>query len=404
MVLYSHSRLSTFERCTYKYKLKYLDKVKAETTQGVEAFMGSMVHDTLERVYIDKQFEKVMTLKEAQGYLKALWKKNWNDQIIIVRKEYGEENYFKMALKFIKMYFDRFYPFDDGLTIGLEDRVIIKLDKAGRYKLQGYIDRLASFKDGEYHIVDYKTNRHLKIQDQLDQDRQLALYQLAVMKNYRDAKKVVLKWHFLAFDKTLTSTRTKEELEALRKNTIQLIKTIEKCKEFKTNKSKLCDWCEFRSMCPEWSHLHKLEQKNVNEYLKDDGVKLVNEFVKLSTKKKELLQPIDEKLEKIKEALVKFAKDNGVSVVFGSNNRIKVAIYDQYKVPAIGSKERIKLEALLKKLKRWEEVSTINYFALNKLIKGLDKTTQKQITKYTEKEETSRFYPSKIKKDEDLTK
>lgn len=402
--MYSHSRLSCFEQCPFKFKLKYLDKVKAETSQGVEAFMGSMVHETLEKVYTDKKFEKVMTLEQVEDYLKALWQKNWNDEIIIVRKEYGKDNYLAMALKFIKMYYERFHPFDDGLTIGLEDRVIIKLDKTGRYKLQGYIDRLATFKNGEYHIVDYKTNGHLKMQEQLDQDRQLALYQIAVQNNYKDAKKVVLKWHFLAFDKTITSTRTKEELEVLRKDTIQLIKTIEKCKEFKTNKSQLCDWCEYRSMCPEWSHLAKLEQKNVNEYLKDDGVKLVNEYIKLTSDKKEFIEPIDKKLEQIKEALIKFAKDNGINVVFGSNNKIKVAIYDQYKVPATGSKERIQLETLLKKLEKWEEVSTINYFALNKLIKDLDPKTQKTITKYTEKEEASRFYPSRINKEEDITK
>ncbi len=101
--------------------------------------MGSMVHETLEKVYTDKKFQKVMTLEEAQDYLTKLWKKNWNDEIIVVRKEYGEKNYFDMALNFLKMYYERMYPFDDGITIGLEDRVIIKLDKQGRYKLQGYI-------------------------------------------------------------------------------------------------------------------------------------------------------------------------------------------------------------------------------------------------------------------------
>lgn len=403
-MMYSHSRLSCFEQCPFKFKLKYIDKVEPETSETVEAFMGKRVHETLEKIYTDKKFEKVMTLEQAQDYLKKLWKKNWNDEIIIVRKEYNQENYLDKALKYIKMYYNQFHPFNDGITIGLEDRVIIQLDKEGKYKLQGYIDRLASFKNGEYHIIDYKTNDHLKIQEQLDTDRQLALYQLAVMNNYKDANKILLKWHFLAFDKILTSSRTKEELEKLRLDTIKLIDTIENCKEFNTKKSTLCDWCEFRSQCPEWSHLAKLEQKNVNEYLKDDGVKLVNEYIKLTNDKKEFTEPIDKKLDKIKEALIKFAKDNGVSVVFGSNNKIKISIYDEYKTPPVGTEEREKLEKILKELKKWEEISTINYFALNKLIKELDPKTQKIITKYTIKEEASRFYPSKISKEEDITK
>ena len=48
------------------------------------------------------------------------------------------------------------------------------------------------------------------------------------------------------------SIRTKEELEQLRKDTIQLIKTIEKCREFNTKKSQLCDWCEYRNICTGW--------------------------------------------------------------------------------------------------------------------------------------------------------
>ena len=52
--VYSHSRISTFETCPLKFKLRYLDKI--EPLRGnIEAFMGSRVHDTLEKLYRDKQ-------------------------------------------------------------------------------------------------------------------------------------------------------------------------------------------------------------------------------------------------------------------------------------------------------------------------------------------------------------
>lgn len=401
MTLYSHSRLSTFEQCAFKYKLKYLDKIKPESFQSIEAFMGSLVHETLEKVYTDKKFQKVLTLDEAKKYLTNLWKKNWNDEIIIVRKGYGPDNYLAMAISFIEGYYRNYYPFDDGITVGLEERVVINLDAEGKYQLQGYIDRLATV-GSEYHIIDYKTNSHLKIQDQVDGDRQLALYQIAVHNNYKDAKKVVLKWHFLAFGKVLISERSPEQLETLKKETIDLIKTIESCKEFKTKVSALCDWCEFRNMCPEWSHAYSLEGKSVNEYLTDDGVKLVNEFVKASDDAKEL----GAKLDKIKEALVKFAKDKGVNVVFGSNNKVKVITYPSIHFPKKGSPDRAELVKLLKSSGDWEFVEDLDTYELAKMINNaeLSEDVIKRIAALVTRDETSRLYPSKINRDEDLTK
>jgi hypothetical protein len=40
---YSHSKLSTFEQCRYKYKLSYLDKIKEDVPSTVEAFMGGLI-------------------------------------------------------------------------------------------------------------------------------------------------------------------------------------------------------------------------------------------------------------------------------------------------------------------------------------------------------------------------
>jgi putative RecB family exonuclease len=59
MSVYSHSRLSCYEQCPQKYKLKYLDKVKTEVEQSIEAFLGSRVHETLEKLYQDLRYQKV---------------------------------------------------------------------------------------------------------------------------------------------------------------------------------------------------------------------------------------------------------------------------------------------------------------------------------------------------------
>ena len=45
--IYSHSRISTFENCPLQFKFNYVDKVKTEIEDTVEAFLVTRVHEVL---------------------------------------------------------------------------------------------------------------------------------------------------------------------------------------------------------------------------------------------------------------------------------------------------------------------------------------------------------------------
>ena len=54
MPVYSHSKLATYENCPQKYKLQYIDRIELpEGSEGIEAFLGSRVHDVLEELHKD---------------------------------------------------------------------------------------------------------------------------------------------------------------------------------------------------------------------------------------------------------------------------------------------------------------------------------------------------------------
>ena len=158
----------------------------------------------------------------------------------------------------------------------------------------------------------------------------MALYSIGVKNRYPDAKDVRLIWHFLAFDKEIDSTRTDEELTELKQKTVQLIDTIESEEEFPTNPSRLCDWCEYKEICRQWSHLYKLKDKPANEYLNDSGVKLVNRYAELKAKQKQVKLDLYAEMEKVEEALIKFAEREQVDVVFGSNNKVKINVSKRF--------------------------------------------------------------------------
>ncbi len=400
MPVYSHSKLSTFEQCPYKYKLCYIDKVEVEIEESVEAFMGSKVHETLEKLYRDLQFEKTNSLEELLQFLNDEWQKNWHDAIIIVKNQYCPENYLQMAQKFITNYYKRYHPFTQGKTIALEERIVVNLDN-GNYKLQGYIDRLTEAGDGHYEIHDYKTNSRLPLPEYIKTDRQLALYSIGVKELYPDSQDIHLIWHFLAFDKELDSTRSEQELEELKQNTMQLIDAIEAEEAFPTNPSRLCDWCEYQEICKEWSHLYKLEKKPVNEYLSDPGVTLVNRYAELQQRKQQLTLDLFAEIEKVEEALLCFAEKEKVDVIFGSDHKVRITSSSRFKCPSKDCIERQELEQLIKDAGKWEEVNQLDTNSINKILKEKQWNQEllNAVKKYVSFEESKRLYFSKIKKD-----
>jgi putative RecB family exonuclease len=110
MPTYSHSQLSTYEHCPHQYKLAYIDKIEVET-EGIEAFMGSRVHDALEKLYRDLKVTKLNPLEDLIQFYHQVWEKNWNGMIQIVRKGYTAEDYRRLGEKCLTDYYHRNFPF-----------------------------------------------------------------------------------------------------------------------------------------------------------------------------------------------------------------------------------------------------------------------------------------------------
>ena len=166
MTVYSHSRLSTFEACPLKYKFNYIDKIEREE-EGVEAFLGSRFHESMEKLYKDIKC-KVYTLKELISYYDTQWQKEWSDAVVVTRKDRTADDYKNIGRKCIEDYYKRYHPFDQGRVLGLERSILIDLDTAGKHKLRGFIDRIAQAPDDTYEIHDYKTSGYLPDQKHFD--------------------------------------------------------------------------------------------------------------------------------------------------------------------------------------------------------------------------------------------
>ena len=281
MPSFSHSKIGTFENCKLQFRYRYIDRIKVDVEDTIETYLGSRVHETLEKLYRDLRFEKDISIDGLLDYFNKKWKENWKDSIKIVSQEYSEENYRKMGERYIRDYFNHYRPFDQGKVLGLETQDFLTLDDHGRYSYHIRIDRLMDMGRGLYEVHDYKTNNTLPAQEDLDNDRQLAMYALWVKKHFKDFKKVRLVWHFVAFDKEMESFRTEKQLEDLRQEVLSQICLMEAARDFPPHVSSLCRWCLYQAICPMWKHEKELKEKPVYEWQDDDGLKLVDEYVKV---------------------------------------------------------------------------------------------------------------------------
>jgi len=242
--IYSHSRLWLFENCSEAFKIKYIDKTFPDLPKSIELYLGDIVHQSLEWFYEEIKLRNFHDADELITKYANLWNENFS-------KEYRlngylkVEDYFNKGIKFLVDYYYKNKPFIEN-TIHIEKRILFPLDNNKEYFIQGYIDRVVLNKDGEYEIHDYKTNDSLKSQEQIDVDRQLAFYNLGLQEILGKEIKVKLIWHFLAHNKTILSTRTPEQLEKLKSQTLELIKTIETTSVWQPCNKPWCDWCSFK--------------------------------------------------------------------------------------------------------------------------------------------------------------
>lgn len=363
MAVYSHSRLETFQNCPLSYKYQYIDRIRSDR-DSIEAFMGSCAHETLEKLYRDLKLSKLNTEEELVDYYNQTWRKKWHENVFIVRKDYSAENYRETGERGIRDYYRRYAPFDQGKTVWIEQRINVRLDEAGDYALTGYVDRLVDRGDGCYEVHDYKTSNTLPSQERLDQDRQLAIYQLAVHEHFSDVEGVELVWHYLVFDKELRSVRTPEQLANLKVEVMDLIRTIESTGEFVANESALCEWCAYQDICPKRKHLFMVESLPPREFKQDEGVVLADRYVAL----REEEQRIGKEIEEVKRELGEYAEQMGVEAVRGSSAVLSVKKVKKPSLPPAKSSERAALEGICKELGRFEEVCVLSAPRLSKVV------------------------------------
>src|ERR1035438_3148133 len=117
---YSHSQLSTFRQCPLKFKLKYIDGVESGV-ESINLFVGNRVHEALELLYGDLLGGKLNGFDDLVDFYEHRWNAEWHSGVLTVRT--GRIDYFDYGVECIRNYFRENYPFNQSLTMSIEEWV-----------------------------------------------------------------------------------------------------------------------------------------------------------------------------------------------------------------------------------------------------------------------------------------
>ena len=249
---FSHSGLSSYEKCPAQFRIRYIDRV-GKQDEGIEAFMGKRVHEALEFLYNEILTGQVPILDTVLDKYDTLWTEHWHDRIAIVKREISIDQTRRIGVMCLARYYRNQHPFETPV-IHNELDMKFSINPDGTYKIRGIVDRVDRFADGHYEIHDYKTSGRAMSQNEANKDRQLALYQIGLTKIFPDVQAVKLVWHFLRQGIRREVVKSAADLDKLIDKIKALINTIRKKEksggQFKPKESILCNWCYYWEECP----------------------------------------------------------------------------------------------------------------------------------------------------------
>ena len=73
-------------KCPAQFKYKYIDRIKKKD-ESIEAFMGKLVHKTLEYLHNQRLAESMVSYDNLITYYSSMWEKHWHNRVAIVNKQ-----------------------------------------------------------------------------------------------------------------------------------------------------------------------------------------------------------------------------------------------------------------------------------------------------------------------------
>jgi len=245
MLRLSPSRMNDFTNCPQLYKYRAIDQLPEPPS--VDAERGKLVHAVLEDLFELPAQER--TFETARDLLPSRWQEALSNNSLLASLVLDEKEWLDRAQSLLQNYFVLEKPHTFEST-HREYHLEQNIDE--EIYLHGYVDRIDVAPTGQVRIVDYKTGKSPKPGWEEKALFQLRVYALLYWKN-TGVLPSLLQLIYLGDSKLLKSSPSEAELaatEKILKNIGSEILSAIESGDFPTKKSRLCDWCFFKPICP----------------------------------------------------------------------------------------------------------------------------------------------------------
>ncbi len=394
--IYSFSQVQLYSQCPLAFRYKYIDWIKLEIPEeSADLILWDIVHKTLEKLYEDINNFRNVELDALIDYYHSLWTEkrdsvyqSWND--IVVKWKWQIDDYIKRWQEYIKSYFEKHKPFDDIKVVSTEQNIYFNLDE--NIKFRWIIDRLD--KSGYSFIInDYKTNKNLPTEKKQQYIEQLTLYWLGIKQQYgKYFDKIFGKIHFLHFDVLDTREITEDLLSNVVDKYKNIVQEIQE-KRFAHNMWKLdvfepienvgCRFCEFKSICPLFSHA-SMDDEIVDKIWQKTIKGMIDEYAEISIQVKTL----ENSKKQLKEVISNYANKKWMKRLYWNKYQASISKGISY---SIIDKEN--LQKLLEQKWLLEEALDISNSKIWNLVKN-SKLSLDECKKYVKQSSYSKIITS----------
>ncbi|MGP3949025.1 RecB family exonuclease [Streptomyces sp. 7N604] len=264
----SPSRASDFMTCPLLYRFRVIDRLPEKPSEA--ATRGTLVHAVLERLFDDPAVER--TAQRARSMVAGEW-----ERLLAARPELAElfaegdgadgenrqdgEERTPAAERLVRWLSEaeqlvaRWFTLEDPSRLEPAEReLFVETKLESGLTLRGIIDRVDVAPTGDVRIVDYKTGKAPRPEYASGALFQMKFYAL-VLWRLRGTVPRRLQLVYLGSGDVLTYDPMEDDLRGVERKLHALWDAIRRATEtgdWRPRRSRLCNWCDHQSFCPEF--------------------------------------------------------------------------------------------------------------------------------------------------------
>ncbi len=247
----SPSRAGDFMACPLKYRFRTVDRLPEPFSP--DAVRGTLIHKVLEDLFDLPAGDR--TPDQAAAMLVPTWQALLEAEPDLAEMFTGEGPDVTAWLASSRDVLERYFSLEDPRLLEPAERELyVEALLDSKLLLRGFVDRLDVAPDGRMRVVDYKSGSAPGEGWEAKALFQMKFYALVLWRT-RGAVPAMLQLVYLGSGELLRYVPDEQDLLATERKVEAIWSAIARATEsgdWRPHRSRLCDWCTFQEICPEF--------------------------------------------------------------------------------------------------------------------------------------------------------